>query len=133
MAKRPALSKGEMEVAKALWSLGEASVGQIFDEISKSKRVDYSTVQTFIRRLDAKGYLKNRRIGRNKLYSAKVNPGIVFRQAVDDFVDQIFDGDMIPMVKHLLDGRGISDSEMQQLRELLDEASCDDDDGENNG
>jgi len=128
MAKRAALSKGEMEVARAIWSLREASVGQIFDELSKTKNVDYSTVQTYIRRLDAKGYLKFRKNGRNNLYSAKVRPGIVISQAVNDMLNQLFDGELIPMVKHLVKDRGISEADMQQLRGILDEAEREDDD-----
>lgn len=128
MAKRASLSKGEMDVAKTIWTLSEASIGQIFDELTKSKKVDYSTVQTYVRRLEAKGYLKVRRIGRNKLYSAKVRPGAVIGQAFDDMMNQLFDGELIPMVKHLINDRGISESEMQQLRDILNEAEEEDDD-----
>lgn len=122
MAKRPPLSKGEMEVARTIWSLGEASVGLIYEEMANTRKIDYSTVQTYVRRLEAKGYLKIKRVGRNKLYSAKVQPGTVIRQAVDELKNQLFDGQLMPMVKHLIDGHEFSEAEIQELRDILNEA-----------
>ena len=126
MAKRPNLSKGEMEVARTIWNLGEAPLGQIYETISEERDIDYSTVQTYIRRLEAKGYIKTRRIGRNKLYSAKVRPGVVIGQALDEMMNQLFDGEVIPMVKHLINDRGITEAELRQLRKLIDQAERDD-------
>ena len=119
MNERPPLSKGELEVARVIWRLGEATVGQVFEAIPKRRKLDYTTVQTYIRRLEAKGYLRARRMGRTKIYSPKVRPGLVIREAVDDFLDQMFDGEMIPLVRHLVDEREMSDAEIEALRSLL--------------
>ena len=75
MSKRPPISRGELEVARAVWGLGEATVGQVYDALAERKDIDYSTVQTYLRRLEAKGYLKTRRQGRNKLYCPRVAAG----------------------------------------------------------
>ncbi len=120
--KRPPLSKGEMEVARVIWDLGECSVGDVFEKMPKPRRVDYATVQTYIRRLEAKGYLKTRRQGRNKIYSPKVEPDKVIGRAVDDFMKQLFDGDAIPLIRHLVQDRGMSDEELHQLRSILEQA-----------
>jgi predicted transcriptional regulator len=40
---------------------------------------------------------------------------------VKDFVNRIFDGDAVPLVQHLIDDRGLSDEQIQQLQQHLDE------------
>jgi predicted transcriptional regulator len=119
--KRPSISRGEREVVRLVWQLGNASVGQVHEAMPAERKMDYSTVQTYLRRLEEKGYLKSRREGRNKLYSARIRPGTVIGEAVSEITDQLFDGRVMPLVRHLVDDRGISDSEIRELRELVDE------------
>ena len=120
MTDRPPLSKGEMEIARVIWRLGRATVGQVYDALPKRRRPDYTTVQTYIRRLENKGYLRSQRDGRNKVYSAKVRPGTVIREAVDDFMERLFDGELVPFMKHLINDRGIDEQELAALRRLLE-------------
>lgn len=122
MVKRPALSKGETDVARAVWDLGESTVGQVYDHLSQQKSIDYSTVQTYIRRLEAKGYITSRRVGRNKIYRPKVRPGKVIGEALDDMMNRLFDGEVLPLMRHLIEDRGIDDQELKALRELIDSA-----------
>jgi predicted transcriptional regulator len=120
MPKRPDLSKGEMEVARVVWGLREATVGQVFEACPKERRLDYTTVQTYLRRLEAKGYLRTRRDGRTKLYSPKVPPNQVIKQTVADLTDRLFGGEALPLLRHVIEDRGISRDEINELRALLD-------------
>ena len=119
MARRPALSKGELEVARVLWSLGKATVREVFEAFPKKKRPDFTTVQTYLRRLEAKGYLQTTREGRIKVYSPRVRPKQVIRETVDDFMNRLFDGEALPLMRHLINERGISPEEVEQLRDML--------------
>ena len=119
MSPRAAISKGELEVARVVWRLGEATLGSIFDAFPKRRRPDYTTVQTYLRRLEAKGYLRTRREGRNKIYSARVRPSTVIGETVDDLMDRLFDGQTLALMHHLIHDRGISAEESQKLREML--------------
>jgi predicted transcriptional regulator len=109
-----------MEVARAVWELGEATVGQIFQWLPEDRRMDYTTVQTYVRRLEAKGYVRSRREGRTKIYQAKVEPTQVIRETVDDLTVRLFGGETLPLMLHLIEQRGITPEETQQLREALD-------------
>ena len=110
-----------MDVARTVWKLGNATVGQVHEAMPAILKMDYATVQTYIRRLEDKGYLKSRRDGRTKIYSARVRPGTVIGETINELMDQLFDGEVIPLVRHLVDDRGISDDELAQLRQLLDQ------------
>lgn len=119
MPPRPALSRGELQVARTIWQLGQATVGQVFDELSQESDIDYSTVQTYIRRLEQKGYVRAKRSGRNKIYSPKVRPGQVIKETVDDLMDRLFDGEVVPLMRHLIHDREIQPEQIRQLREML--------------
>jgi len=122
MAKKPDLSKSELEIAQVIWRLGEASVRAVVETLAaQGRKADFATVQTYLRRLKAKGYLRTRREGRADIYIPAVRAGSVIKDVVKDFVNRIFDGDAVPLVQHLIDDRGLSDDQIQQLQNHLDE------------
>ncbi len=121
MARRPALSKAELEVARIVWRLGSATVREVFEAFPDHRQVEFKTVQTYLRRLEAKKYLRTRRQGRSKVYRPRVRPSQVVRETVDDFMNRLFDGDTLPLLHHLIHDRGISGEEIEQLREMLDQ------------
>jgi BlaI family penicillinase repressor len=120
MAKRPALAKSELEVAQLVWQLGQAGVRQVLDALPVERGLDFKTVQTYLRRLEAKGYLRSRREGRARIYLARVKPEQVVREVINDFVHRLFGGETIPLFQHLIKDRGLSDAEIGQLRAMLD-------------
>jgi predicted transcriptional regulator len=119
--ERPSLSKSELEIARIVWELGEASVRQVHEALPADRQVDFWTVQTFLRRLKEKGYLKARRVGQGNVYSPAVQPQRVIRELMDDFVERLFDGEVVPLFQHLVESRGLSDEEIQQLQGHLNE------------
>jgi predicted transcriptional regulator len=122
MAKSAKLSPGEMIVARAVWELGEGAVGAVHEQISAREEMDYATVQTYLRRLETKGYLANRREGRTKIYRPKVAAKRVVRDAVSDLVRRLFDGEVLAMMNHLVRDQGMTKKEITELRKMLDDA-----------
>jgi predicted transcriptional regulator len=119
MAKRPAISRGELDVARTVWELGGATVGDVYEALAQRKEIDYATVQTYLRRLETKGYLKTRRDGRNKVYRAKIGAGQVVRETVDDLLERLFDGQPLALWQHMIQDRRITPAETRELRRLL--------------
>lgn len=119
-ADRPTLSKGELQVARVLWDLGESTVRQVHESMPSERPMEFATVQTYLRRLEQKGYVSAKLIGRTLHYKARIKPKTVIRQTVDDLVDQLFDGDTMPLMRHLVEERAMSEDELAQLRQLVD-------------
>ena len=115
MSKRPPVARSELEIAQLVWQLRQASVRQVLDALPAQRGLDFKTVQTYLRRLEAKGYLRSRRDGRAKVYVARVQPQQVVREVIDDFVHRVFGGESIPLFQHLIIDRGLSDVEIGQL------------------
>ncbi len=121
MARRPALSKSEMEAARIVWDLGRATVRQVFEAFPEERNIDFTTVQTYLRRLEAKGYLRAKRQGRAMVYRPRVRPDEVIRETVDDLVSRLFDGQTIPLLHYLIRDGSISEEEIGKLRKMIDE------------
>ena len=119
MPPRPGLSKAELEIARIVWELKDASVRQVFDALPPSRDIDFTTVQTYLRRLEEKGYLNVRLEGRNRMYSPKVRAQTVIRETVGEMVDLLFGGDSMPLVRHLVEDSKLSSQDIEQLRQLL--------------
>lgn len=129
MVEKPALSKSEMEIARLLWEIGPATVREIHEEVCKSRHADFATIQTFLRRIESKGYATSKLNGRTRVYSAKTRPRTVIRDTVDDLIERLFGGETMPLVKHLIEERGIEASEIDELRKLVDRLERDNNQG----
>lgn len=121
MVKRPPLSKAETEIARVLYHLQGGTVREVLDELPEGRSMEYKTVQTYLRRLETKGYLKSERRGRSRWYSPRVRPIQVIRETVDDFVRRLFDGEALPLVEHLIRDTDLSSQDIHRLRALLKE------------
>ena len=51
----PRLGKVQLEIMRILWRRGRATAREITEEMSQTRRVAHSTVQTLLRQLQAKG------------------------------------------------------------------------------
>ncbi len=120
MTDRPGLSKGEMEVARLLWQLGKATVREVHEAFPAARKIDFTTVQTYLRRLESKGYVRARLDGRTRVYSPKVKPRTVIRETLNDLIDRLFGGETLPLMRHLIEDRGIRDEELAELKKLID-------------
>jgi BlaI family transcriptional regulator, penicillinase repressor len=129
VVEKPSLSKSEMEIARLLWEIGPATVREIHAEVCKSRQADFATIQTFLRRIESKGYATSKLNGRTRIYSAKTRPRTVIRETVDDLIERLFGGETMPLVKHLIEERGIQASDVDELRKLVDRLERDNQQG----
>jgi len=93
MPPRPGLSKAELEIARIVWELKSAGVRQIFEALPAGRDIDFTTVQTYLRRLEEKGYFNAKLDGRNRVYSPNVQlaePCTTVRAVVVDWSYHLF-------------------------------------------
>ncbi len=125
MTDRPTLSRGELEIARILWGLKRATVREVHEAATQRREIDFATVQTYLRRLEKKGYVRATLEGRTSVYSTKTRPHTVIRETIDDLIDRLFAGETMPLMRHLVEDRGISDEDLAELRRLLDQLERD--------
>ena len=119
LVERPELSKNETEVARVLLEMGTGTTRQVFERMSGTRQIDFATVQTYLRRLETKGYVRGSNQGRTRVYVPRVKLTTVIRQTVSDLIDRLFDGQAMPLVRHLIEDKKLSEDEIEELRRLL--------------
>lgn len=119
----PAVSPAETEILRLVWQLESATVQDICDALSEDRSVTYATVQTLLRRLEKKGYVRHALQGKAHLFSAAVKREEVITRTVGDFVERLFGGDPLPLMLHLADHSELKDDDIQRLRKLIKKQS----------
>jgi predicted transcriptional regulator len=119
---RQAVSEAELEVLKVLWEHGPGTVRAVNALLHKQgRRWAYTTVQTLLQRLEAKGCVSSDKSGAAYVYQAAVSREALLSQRLRDLADQFCDGTSSPLVHALVEGQHFTPEEIRQLRRLLDE------------
>jgi len=123
MAKQlESLSEKQREIMEVVWEYGEASVFEVRDELLKCRNVARNTVRTMMERLEEKGWLTHRVIGRTYFYAATVQRHVSLGQRFIDFIDKTCGGSPENLMSALLEHRGLDDAEMDRIQKMLNEA-----------
>jgi len=116
--KLPALSPSETEILRLVWQLDKATVQDVCDKLPAKRKIAYATVQTLLRRLEKKGYLKHHIRGKAHVFFAAVKSENVIKRSVNDFLDRLFGGDPIPLMQYLAEHREINAGDIEELKRL---------------
>ena len=116
------LAEKQREIMNVVWDLGQASVFEVRDELSKHRKVARNTVRTMMERLEEKGWLTHRVIGRTHFYSALVPREVSIGSRIIDIVEKVCDGRPENLMSALIDYRGLSRNEIDRIQVLLTEA-----------
>jgi predicted transcriptional regulator len=92
---------GELEVLKVLWVRGEATVGEVRQELDKARQLAYTTVMTMLERLARKGVVTRRKKGRGYRYRAALSREAARRQALDSLLKNFFDNSPPELLRHI--------------------------------
>jgi BlaI family penicillinase repressor len=118
--KSDTLTGQELEIMKMIWPLGRATVRDIYDRLRDRRSIAYTTVQTMMNILEAKGHLKKQPGDKAQVYVPVRPQQAVVRSMVREFVDRVFDGSARPLLIHLVKEKGLTDRERRALQKLLD-------------
>jgi len=116
--KLPALSPSETEILRLVWQLDKATVQDVCDKLPAKRKIAYATVQTLLRRLEKKGYLKHRIRGKAHVFFAAVKSENVIKRSVNDFLDRLFGGDPVPLMQYLAEHGKIDADDIEKLKRL---------------
>ncbi|MCK6485043.1 MAG: BlaI/MecI/CopY family transcriptional regulator [Phycisphaerae bacterium] len=116
------LGDAELEVLKALWDAGPATVRQVLAWLHhRGRRVAYTTVLTVLTRLEQKGFVTSDKSGLAYVYRAAVTRERVTRKRVKALMQQLFDGAAAPLVLQLIQNERFTKGEIQELAKLIED------------
>lgn len=117
MANR--LSKLEFQVMEALWGRGPLSIREMQEEIPARKTPAYTTVQTTVYRMEAKGVVRRvKKVGNFHIFEAVISREAAQRRLMDDVLSY-FGGRSQPLMAHLIESGKLSLEDVKEAEKLL--------------
>ena len=118
------LSRLELQIMETMWQHGRLAIREIQEYLPKGKSLAYSTVQTMVYRLEAKGAVRRvRKISNAHMFEAVVSRQSVQRGLADEFL-AIFGGTR-PVMAHLIETGQLTMDDIQDAERLLRESGKD--------
>ena len=121
--KMKPLTRAEMDVMNVLWDAQHAlTVNEIVEGYAEP-RPAYTTVATFLKILEAKGYVEHRRkeeTGRTFHYSPMLSREKYTRHVVNDVKDTLFGSSTKSFCSFLIQNEELTDEELKEILELID-------------
>ena len=115
------LGEAELEVLKALWDDTPMTVREVMNLLhQQGRKVAYTTVLTFLARLEQKGYVKSDKSELAYVYRPLVSREGVAKSRLKSFLSQLYDGAAGPLVLQLMRDEKFSSDEIAELQKLID-------------
>jgi len=115
----PKLSALELRIMGELWAHGSCSIREIHEAFAKRDRPAYTTVQTMIYRLEAKGAVRRtRKIGNAHVFEATTSQASVQTKLLKELLG-LFGGSARPVMAHLVEMGKISHADIEDAQKLL--------------
>ena len=119
----PKLSKLEYQIMEVLWEKGEPSLREIQDAFPKDQRPAYTTIQTMVYRMEAKGIVRRvKKVGNFHLFAATITPDAAQRRLIDDLL-AVFGGRSQLLMAHLIQGGKLSLADVKEAEKMLRQLS----------
>lgn len=116
--KLPTLARLELQILEILWSRGQASVREI-QEGFPEPRPAYTTVQTTVYRLEAKGAVRRtRKIGNAHIFEPLVARDLARHRLLDTILG-FFGGQAQPMMQQLAEAGKLTLDDVRELEKMI--------------
>jgi predicted transcriptional regulator len=110
------IGAAELEVLKVLWDHGACTVRQVHGHLqARGRRLAYTTVLTFLTRLDGKGHVTSDRSSVAYVYRAALSRRRFTRSRLRAVIEQLYDGAAGPMVLQLVRNEKLSSEDIAEL------------------
>ena len=115
----PKLTKLELQIMEALWTLGPSCIRDVQQFFPAEGRPAYTTVQTTIYRMEGKEAVRRvRKISNAHIFEAVVSREDVQSRLIDDLLG-LLGGRTQPVMAHLIDSGKLTLEDVEEARKTL--------------
>jgi len=118
--KRRKPTDSEMKILCVLWEHGTKSVREVYELISQTEEIGYTTVLKFMQIMTDKGLLVRDSSVRPQLFSAAQPQRQTQRMMLRDLVERAFAGSTGDLALQALSTKKSTPGELREIRTLLD-------------
>jgi len=117
----PKPTNAELEILTVLWSIGPATVREVYNVVSRRRPAQYSTTLKFMQIMAEKGLVRRDEKQRAHVYQAARPREWTQQQLAGDLMERAFSGSAKALLMGALSARKATKAELTELRKLLDE------------
>src|SRR5215208_4380269 len=121
MSKVTDLGELQLAILRVLWQKKESSAADVHAALG-GRDIAITTVSTILTRLERRGIVSHRTVGRTFVYRPTITEKAVRTSMLRSLVDSVFSRDPTAVVSQLLASRDISPGDLDRMRELIDES-----------
>lgn len=116
---QPRLSRLEFQIMEVLWAKGDSSIREIQESFSEKRRPAYTTIQTTVYRMEAKGVLQRvKKVGNFHIFAATFSRYLAQRRLIDDLLVW-FGGSPQPVMAHLIESGKLTLEDVKNAERAL--------------
>ena len=117
IARKP--TDAECQILNVIWRRGNATVREVYDDLSDESEIGYTTVLKFMQIMTDKGLLSRDTNVRPQIYKACQSQKKTQKTMVADLLDRAFCGSPGNLVLQALSMRKTTPEELQEIRDLV--------------
>ena len=114
-------TEAELEILQIIWELEPVGVRDVYDRITQTKSVGYTTVLKQMQRLTEKGVLQRDDGSGTHLYRSTVPASTMKQQLASRLLQNTFGGSALQLMMHAIGNDQTSSEELKALKTWLDQ------------
>lgn len=120
----PKISNAEWEVMKIIWSNPQITSAKIIEELKDKSSWKPATVKSLISRLLNKKALDFTKSGSEYFYYPLISEDECIKSESKSFINRVFNGSVSSMLLTFAESKQISESDIENLRNILNKSSA---------
>ena len=113
------LPDSELEVMLIIWEQGKhVSTSDIMERLGKGKKVQL--IQSYLGRLEEKGFISCEKLGRLNFYTPLVSMGEYRAKETTSFLDRLYRSSPTKLFAALLESDAVGPKELEEFKRMLD-------------
>ena len=115
----PKPTEVELELLRALWEKGSASVRELHEVVSRQRPLGYTSVLKTLQIMTEKGLVERTEAGKAHIYHAAASQEETQNQLLRDLSERLFSGSAAQLAMHALSMQPASEEELEQIRKII--------------
>jgi BlaI family transcriptional regulator, penicillinase repressor len=116
----PKPTEVELEILTSLWAKDEATVRELYEDVSQRRALGYTSVLKTLQIMTEKGLVQRTEAGKAHIYRATASQEDTQSQLLRDLSERLFAGSAAQLAMHALSMQPASSDELQEIRKLIE-------------
>lgn len=110
----------ELKILQQIWENNNSTtVSDIIERWIETDKPGYTTILKTLQKMEVKGIVGHRKIGKKYSYFSEVSKEQVTRNKLSTIIERIFGGNKFSFAEYLLKSSDLKESELEDLKKII--------------